>query len=120
MIASALSPAHRLPAAMSLWLLVAWPSPTLAHAVAEATRVTSRKSPWTANGGNVNYDLHGSPKGGGKETSYKKGREVASDSGTLTAAYDGSHGWFWRNRGSRDVTITLKTNGAYTEIKRVN
>ena len=24
------------------------------------------------------YDLHGSPKGGGKETSYKKGREVAS------------------------------------------
>jgi hypothetical protein len=51
---------------------------------------------------------------------YKKGREVASDSGTLTAAYDGSHGWFWRNRGSRDVTITLKTNGAYTEIKRVN
>lgn len=75
---------------------------------------------WTANGGNVNYDLHGSPKGGGKETSYKKGREVASDSGTLTAAYDGSHGWFWRNRGSRDVTITLKTSGAYTEIKRVN
>ena len=50
---------------------------------------------------------------------YKKGREVASDSGTLTAACDGSHGWFWRNRGSRDVTITLKTNGAYTEIKRV-
>ena len=41
---------------------------------------------WTTNGGNVNYDLHGSPKGGGKETSYKKGREVASDSGTLTAA----------------------------------
>ena len=75
---------------------------------------------WTANGGNVNYDLHGSPKGGGKETSYKKGREVASDSGTLTAAYDGSHGWFWRNRSSRDVTITLKTSGAYTEIKRVN
>ena len=70
---------------------------------------------WTSNGGNVNYDLHGSPKGGGKETSYKKGREVASNSGTLTAAYDGSHGWFWRNRGSRDVTITLKTSGAYTE-----
>ena len=75
---------------------------------------------WQANGGNVNYDLHGSPKGGGKETSYKKGRDVASDSGTLTAAYDGSHGWFWRNRSSKDVTITLKTNGAYSEIKRMN
>jgi hypothetical protein len=73
---------------------------------------------WRADG-NVNYDLHGTPKGGGKETSYKKGRDVASDSGTLTAAYDGNHGWFWRNRGSKDVTITLKTNGAYSEIKRV-
>ena len=75
---------------------------------------------WRAEGGNVNYDMHASPKGGGKETSYKKGRDVASDTGTLTAAYDGSHGWFWRNRGSRDVTVTLRTNGAYTEIKRVN
>ena len=55
---------------------------------------------WKTDGGNVNYDLHGSPKGGGKETSYKKGRDVASDSGTLMAMYDGSHGWFWRNRGT--------------------
>jgi hypothetical protein len=75
---------------------------------------------WRSDGGNVNYDMHGSPKGGGKETSYKKGQGVASDSGVLTAGYDGSHGWFWRNRGTRDVTITLKTTGAYTEIKRVN
>ncbi len=75
---------------------------------------------WKTDGGNVNYDMHGTPKGGGKETSYKKGRDVASDSGTLTASYDGSHGWFWRNRGSRDVIITLKTTGAYSEIKRMN
>ena len=27
---------------------------------------------WRSDGGNVNYDLHGSPKGGGKETSYHK------------------------------------------------
>jgi hypothetical protein len=75
---------------------------------------------WRADGGNVNYDMHGTPKAGGKESSYKKGRDVALDSGVLTAAYDGSHGWFWRNRGSRDVTVTLRVNGAYTEIKRVN
>lgn len=75
---------------------------------------------WRTDGGNVNYDLHGTPKAGGTETSYKKGRDVASDSGTLTAGYDGNHGWFWRNRGSRDVTVTLKTNGAYSEIKRLN
>lgn len=75
---------------------------------------------WKTDGGNVNYDLHASPKGGGKETSYKKGRDVASDSGTLMAMYDGSHGWFWRNRSTRNVTITLKTTGAYSEIKRMN
>ncbi len=75
---------------------------------------------WRTDGGKVNYDMHGTPKAGGKETSYKKGREVASDTGSLTAAYDGSHGWFWRNRGSANVTITLRVDGAYTEIKRVN
>jgi hypothetical protein len=75
---------------------------------------------WRTEGGKVNYDMHGTPRGGGKETSYKKASGVGSDTGALTAAYDGSHGWFWRNRGSADVTITLKVNGAYTEIKRVN
>ena len=75
---------------------------------------------WRVDGGKVNYDLHGSPQGGGKETSYKKGREVARDDGILTAAYDGTHGWFWRNRSPGDVTVTLKVSGAYTEIKKMN
>jgi len=74
---------------------------------------------WTAEGGVVNYDMHGTPAGGGKEKSYKQGRGVASDEGVLTAEGDGGHGWFWRNRGSMDVTITLKTNGGYAEIKRM-
>lgn len=72
---------------------------------------------WTVTGGVVNFDLHGD--GGGQETSYEKGRGAASDQGTVTAAFDGNHGWFWRNRGSGDVTLTLRTNGSYTEIKRM-
>ena len=75
---------------------------------------------WRVDGGKVNYDMHGTPKTGGKESSYKKGTAVTSDTGALTAAYDGSHGWFWRNRGSSDVTVTLKVTGAYSEIKRMN
>ena len=74
---------------------------------------------WHTDGGKVNYDMHGTPKGGGKETSYKKGNQITSDAVTLTAAYDGSHGWFWRNRGSADVTVTLKVNGVYSEIQRI-
>ncbi|MER8688509.1 transmembrane anchor protein [Mesorhizobium sp. M1136] len=72
---------------------------------------------WTANGAAVNFDTHGD--GGGENISYEKGRGVAEDEGVLEAAFDGNHGWFWRNRTDADVTVTLKTNGAYTDIKRM-
>ncbi len=36
-----------------------------------------------------------------------------------TMAKDGKHGWFWRNRSGAPVTITLRTKGAYTDIRRV-
>lgn len=72
---------------------------------------------WTVEGGVVNFDMHGD--GGGEEISYEKGRAVPSASGVLEASFDGKHGWFWRNRGKEGVTVTLKTDGDYTEIKRV-
>jgi hypothetical protein len=71
---------------------------------------------WAATG-DVNYDLHGD--GGGKETSYKKGRGTAMDEGSFTAAFDGFHGWFWRNRTGKDVTVTVKASGQYAAMKRV-
>ena len=74
---------------------------------------------WMVDGGVVNYDMHGTPKGGGKETSYKTERGVAKQNGTLTAGFDGSHGWFWRNRGTQPVTIKLKVEGAYSELKKM-
>ncbi|RWH82148.1 MAG: transmembrane anchor protein [Mesorhizobium sp.] len=72
---------------------------------------------WTANGGVVNFDTHGD--GGGENISYEKGRGVGEDEGVLEAAFDGNHGWFWRNRTDADVTVTLRTSGAYTDIKRM-
>ncbi|MFG1314603.1 transmembrane anchor protein [Xanthobacter autotrophicus] len=72
---------------------------------------------WAVTGGVVNFDLHGD--GGGQETSYQKGRGVPGADGVLEAAFDGNHGWFWRNRGTSDVTVTLRTSGSYAEIKRV-
>ena len=72
---------------------------------------------WTVAGGAVNFDLHGDA--GEKSTSYEKGRASKGEQGVLEAAFDGSHGWFWRNRGSADVTVTLRTSGAYSEIKRI-
>lgn len=72
---------------------------------------------WTVSGGVVNFDMHGD--GGGKEISYEKGRGAPGAEGVLVADFDGKHGWFWRNRGKSDVTLTLKTTGDYTEIKRM-
>jgi hypothetical protein len=37
----------------------------------------------------------------------------------LTAGFDGTHGWFFRNRGSAPVTVRLRTTGPYEEIRRV-
>lgn len=72
---------------------------------------------WSVAGGVVNYDTHGD--GGGRSISYVKGRGVAADQGELEAAFTGNHGWFWRNRGQADVTVTLRTRGAYSDIRRV-
>lgn len=72
---------------------------------------------WTAAGGVVNFDMHGD--GSGQQTSYEKGRGEASAKGVLEAAFDGNHGWFWRNRDKADVTVTLRTNGTYSDIKRM-
>ncbi|ESZ11276.1 hypothetical protein NKH89_12140 [Mesorhizobium sp. M0923] len=72
---------------------------------------------WTVDGGVVNFDTHGD--GGGQNVSYEKGRSVPSGEGILEAAFDGNHGWFWRNRGDSDVTLTIQTEGDYIDIKRM-
>jgi hypothetical protein len=73
---------------------------------------------WTAEGGVVNFDMHADGTGG-ETVSYEKGRAQPSGAGEMEAAFDGKHGWFWRNRTDSDVTIVLKTSGAYSEIKKV-
>lgn len=72
---------------------------------------------WTSSGGRVNFDTH-ADRPGVSYHGYGKGSSQ-SETGELTAAFTGSHGWFWRNRTGAPVTITLRTEGAYTEVKRV-
>lgn len=70
---------------------------------------------WTANGAVVNYDTHAD--GSGQKISYEQGRGVGEQTGELTAAFTGNHGWFWRNRSDAPLTITLRTAGEYSEMK---
>lgn len=72
---------------------------------------------WQTNGEKANFDTHGdSKKLKINYHSYNKGSEQKSE-GVLEAAFDGDHGWFWRNRSSEPMTIILKTNGEYSDIK---
>lgn len=82
--------------------------------MAEGARV---RFTWTSSGGAINYDTH-ADRPGTPYHGYGKGTERQVE-GDLVAAFDGSHGWFWRNRTGEPVTITLRTEGAYSEVKRV-
>lgn len=68
----------------------------------------------------VNHDTHGETYNAaqGDFHSYSKGRQVKGDKGELTALFDGTHGWFWRNRTSGNVTIVLNTTGDYLSLKK--
>ncbi|MEM0909246.1 MAG: transmembrane anchor protein [Pseudomonadota bacterium] len=71
---------------------------------------------WEAEGGRVNYDLHG--HAGGQRVDYEKGRGKAEGTGSFTAPFAGDHGWFWRNRDRQDITVHLKIRGDYDALKR--
>lgn len=72
---------------------------------------------WWTDDGRANFDAHADSK----ELqisyhSYEKGSKERSE-GVLEAAFDGNHGWFWRNRTSKTMTVTLQVSGEYTDIK---
>lgn len=76
---------------------------------------------WSTSGGPVNFDTHGDTEGPPKNPyyGYGKGKDKTTDAGTLKAAFDGNHGWFWRNRSKGEVSVILKIDGDYQDIKRV-
>jgi len=72
---------------------------------------------WFTDGAGVNYDTHADGEGASYH-GYGKGTNEDRLEGQLTAAFTGSHGWFWRNRSGKPVTITLQATGDYSEIKQ--
>jgi hypothetical protein len=72
---------------------------------------------WVSEDGPVNFDMHGEPLGG-SSTSYWADMEMESAAGVFTAPTDGTHGWFWRNRGEAPVEVTVRTSGFYERLFR--
>jgi len=75
---------------------------------------------WVTEGGPVNFDMHGEKFNAGDEfISYKKGSKQTEDQGTFIAPFDGTHGWFWRNRGDTAVAVSVKVSGSYEKLARM-
>ena len=72
---------------------------------------------WTTDGGKDNFDMHGEqPNAGEAFISYWKDKQQTSANGTFVAPFDGTHGWYWRNRGDKPVTIKVKVSGFYNKL----
>lgn len=69
---------------------------------------------WTAAGGRVNFDLHA--HNGGESIDYERGAGQTEGEGSIEAPFAGDHGWFWRNRDSTPITMTIQLRGDYSAI----
>jgi hypothetical protein len=66
---------------------------------------------WTADA-DVAIDMHGErPAVKGPWTSYSVEAAQRSASGTFTAPFEGTHGWYWENRGTTPVTVKVDVTG---------
>jgi hypothetical protein len=65
----------------------------------------------------VGVDMHGERPDAaeGEYTSYWLEQSQAAASGSFTAPFDGSHGWYWHNKGSEPVTVTLEVTGFFQD-----
>ena len=74
---------------------------------------------WISEGGPVNFDMHGEkPNDGDNFTSYWKDRAKSEGHGSFTAPFAGSQGWYWKNKGTAPVTITVKVSGYFQKLYR--
>tara|TARA_R110001583_G_scaffold188334_1_gene350402 strand:- start:435 stop:1004 length:570 start_codon:yes stop_codon:yes gene_type:complete len=72
---------------------------------------------WKSGSDELFFDFHGEPKG--DTTGYFQSYTVSTSNqvrGSLTAPFEGSHGWYWENKGSYPITVSLQIEGSYELI----
>jgi len=73
---------------------------------------------WTASA-DVAVDMHGEAAGAkGIWTSYAVEAAQREAAGTFVAAFDGTHGWYWQNRGTEAVTVEIVVTGFQPSLYR--
>lgn len=73
---------------------------------------------WASEGGPVKVDMHGEKPNAadGEYTSYWEEKQLTEARGAFTAPFEGTHGWFWRNKGETPVKVTVRTTGFYKDL----
>lgn len=73
---------------------------------------------WTASA-EVAVDMHGERLGAKNVwTSYAVEAAMRESSGTFVAPFEGSHGWYWKNRSTEAVTVEVEVVGFQPELYR--
>ena len=75
---------------------------------------------WTATGGELYFDFHGEEKGkpSSEFVSYEKATK-GSAADAFEVPFEGTHGWYWKNKTEQTVQLQLKTQGPYIDLKRM-
>ena len=73
---------------------------------------------WEVKGGLAYFDMHGEAFNTKEMSSPAIGRMIRNLmlSGAFIAPFDGTHGWYWQNKGSESIEIHLSTSGFYKEL----
>lgn len=67
----------------------------------------------------VAVDMHGErPDVKGAWTSYAVETAQREGAGTFVAPFDGTHGWYWQNRGTAPVTVSIEVVGFQPALYR--
>lgn len=73
---------------------------------------------WKASG-DVAVDMHGErPEVKGAWTSYSVEPAQTHAEGTFIAPFDGTHGWYWQNRGEQPVQVEVEVVGFQADLYR--
>ena len=75
---------------------------------------------WSTDGPTINWELHGEEIGAASSdyTSYEKGTSKG-ECGRFRAPFEGTHGWYWRNRSGAPITVTVRASGTFKKFARV-
>jgi hypothetical protein len=92
------------------------PSAGTAELLLRATRGSRVRYSWKSDGGVVDYVVKGDSLAPVPASFHPYSRGFASSEkiGVIVAAFDGKHGWYWRNTTDSAVRITLHTSGHYS------